>query len=163
MYVCIYTHMCVCVLSFQPCQALCNPMDYSPPSSYVHRILQASILEWVAMPSSRGVSLPGIKPLSLISPALAGGFFTTSAISVLHTHVIVSNAIFCGELCVLLICLLSSQLSNLHLWGRPPLQWLLKKYDMVGATEYLLTAFPFFLAFWLQLFFFSFLLFSFAP
>ena len=57
------------------------------------------------------------------------------------------------EKCVLLICLLSSQLSNLHLWGRPPLQWLLQKYDMVGATEYLFTAFPFFLALWLEFFF----------
>ena len=33
-------------------------MDCSPPGSYVHGILQARILEWVAMPSSRGSSLP---------------------------------------------------------------------------------------------------------
>ena len=33
---------------------LCNPMDSSLPVSSVHEILQASILEWVAMPSSRG-------------------------------------------------------------------------------------------------------------
>ena len=31
-------------------------MDYSPPGSSVHRILQTRILEWVAMPSSRGSS-----------------------------------------------------------------------------------------------------------
>ena len=36
--------------------ALCNPMDCSPPGSSVHGILQARILEWVAMPSSRGSS-----------------------------------------------------------------------------------------------------------
>ena len=35
---------------------LCNPMDCSPPDSSVHGILQARILEWVAMPSSRGSS-----------------------------------------------------------------------------------------------------------
>ena len=35
---------------------LCNCMDYSPPGSSVHGILQARILEWVAMPSSRGSS-----------------------------------------------------------------------------------------------------------
>ena len=35
---------------------LCNPTDCSPPGSSVHWILQARILEWVAMPSSRGSS-----------------------------------------------------------------------------------------------------------
>ena len=38
--------------SFQSCQALSDPMDYSPPGSPVHGILQMRILEWVAMPSS---------------------------------------------------------------------------------------------------------------
>ena len=33
---------------------LCNPVDCSPPGSSVHGILQTRILEWVAMPSSRG-------------------------------------------------------------------------------------------------------------
>ena len=33
---------------------LCDPLDYSPPGFSVHGILQARILEWVAMPSSRG-------------------------------------------------------------------------------------------------------------
>ena len=33
---------------------LCNPMDYSPPGSSVPGILQARILEWVAIPFSRG-------------------------------------------------------------------------------------------------------------
>ena len=37
----------------QSCATLCNPMDCSPPGSSVHGILQARILEWVAMPSSR--------------------------------------------------------------------------------------------------------------
>ena len=41
----------------QSCLTLCNPMDYK-----VHRILQARILEWVAVPFSRGSSNPGIKP-----------------------------------------------------------------------------------------------------
>ena len=38
----------------QPCPTLCHPMDYSPPGSSVHGLLQGRILEWVAMPSSRG-------------------------------------------------------------------------------------------------------------
>ena len=42
----------------QLCPTVGNPMDCSPPSSPVHGILQASILEWVAMPSSRGSSQP---------------------------------------------------------------------------------------------------------
>ena len=37
---------------------LCDPMDCSLPGSSVHGILQAKILEWVAMPSSRGSSQP---------------------------------------------------------------------------------------------------------
>ena len=37
---------------------LCNTMDYSPPGSSIHGILQARILEWVAMPSSRKPSWP---------------------------------------------------------------------------------------------------------
>ena len=37
---------------------LCDPMDSSPPSSSVHRVLQARILEWVAIPFSRGYSHP---------------------------------------------------------------------------------------------------------
>ena len=53
-------------------------MDCNPPGSSVHGILQARILEWVAMPSSRGSPDPGIEPTSLMSPALAGRFFTTN-------------------------------------------------------------------------------------
>ena len=49
--------VCVCSLT-QLCLTLCDPMDCSPPASSVHGILQARILEWVAMPSSRGSSLP---------------------------------------------------------------------------------------------------------
>ena len=40
------------------CLTLCDPMDSSPPGSSVWGILQARILEWVAMPSSRGPSWP---------------------------------------------------------------------------------------------------------
>ena len=39
-----------------PCSAVCDPMDCSPPGPSVGGILQARILEWVAMPSSRGSS-----------------------------------------------------------------------------------------------------------
>ena len=46
---------------------LCDPMDCSLPGSSVHGILQAGILEWVAMPPPGDLPNPGIKPRS---PAL---------------------------------------------------------------------------------------------
>ena len=50
---------CVCVpQSLQSCLTLCSPLGCSPPGPSVHGILQARILEWVAMPSSRGSSQP---------------------------------------------------------------------------------------------------------
>ena len=42
----------------------CDPVDCSLPRSSVHGILQARILEWVAIPSSGGLPDPGIKPWS---------------------------------------------------------------------------------------------------
>ena len=49
---------CMGAKSFQPCPTLCTPMDCCPPGSSVHGILQAWILEWIAMPSSRESSRP---------------------------------------------------------------------------------------------------------
>ena len=42
----------------QLCPTLCDPMDYNLPGSSVHGILQARILKWAAMPSSRGSPRP---------------------------------------------------------------------------------------------------------
>ena len=47
-------------------------MDYSPPGSSVHDILQAKILEWLPCPLPGDLSDPGIKPRSYLSPTLAG-------------------------------------------------------------------------------------------
>jgi len=67
--------VCVCVyVCAQSCLTLCDPLDCGPPGSSVHGI-QARILEWVAISFSRGSSQPAVKPTSLASPALAGGFF----------------------------------------------------------------------------------------
>ena len=54
-------------------------MDCSAPGFPVHWILQARILELVAMPFSKDLPKPGMNPKSLKSPALAAGFFATSA------------------------------------------------------------------------------------
>ena len=51
-----YSLLCVHAKSLQLCPVLCSPMDCNPPGSSIHGILQARILEWVAMPSSRGFS-----------------------------------------------------------------------------------------------------------
>ena len=44
----------VCVLVTQLCPVLCDSMNCSPPGSFIHGILQARILEWVAIPFCRG-------------------------------------------------------------------------------------------------------------
>ena len=61
------------VLVTQSCPTLCNPMDCSPPGSSDHGIFQARILEWVAMPTSRGSCRP--RDQTWVS-CTAGRFFT---------------------------------------------------------------------------------------
>ena len=53
-----YNEHLACVLNRFSCIRLFVTMDCSPPVSSVRGILQARILEWVAMPSSRGSSQP---------------------------------------------------------------------------------------------------------
>ena len=61
------------VLVIQSCLTLCDPMDCSPPSSSVHGISQARILEWVAIPFSGESSQP--RDGTRVS-CTAGRFFT---------------------------------------------------------------------------------------
>ena len=56
--------------SLRSCPTLCDPLDYSPPVSSVHGILQARMREWVAMPFSRGSSPPRDRTMSPV--ALSG-------------------------------------------------------------------------------------------
>ena len=56
---CVYIYKCVCIYtnvyaaaaakSLQSCPTLCDPTDSSPPGSSIHGILQARVLEWVAI------------------------------------------------------------------------------------------------------------------
>ena len=71
---CVCVCVCVCVLVARSCLTLCNPMDCSPPGSFVYRVFQARILEGVAMLSSGDLPNPGIEPECLVSPALVGKF-----------------------------------------------------------------------------------------
>ena len=61
----------------QSCPAVCDPMDCSLPGSSVHGILQARMLEWVAIPFSRESSQPRDRTQAF---CIAGGFFTIWAI-----------------------------------------------------------------------------------
>ena len=71
--------LCRHAKSLQSCLILWDPMDCGPPGSSVYGIPQARILEWVAMPSSRGSSqLTNQTQVSYVS-CIAGRFFTTSA------------------------------------------------------------------------------------
>ena len=63
----------------QLCLTLCNPLDCSLPGSSVREISQARILKWISglpFPSPGDLPKAGIKCMSLVSPALVGGFFT---------------------------------------------------------------------------------------
>ena len=68
----------ICCVCAQSCCTLCYLMDCSLPGYSDHGIFQTRILKWVAMPSSRGSSPPRNQTHVSQSPALAGGFFTTS-------------------------------------------------------------------------------------
>ena len=73
----LHTHVCVLnrfshVQLFAASWTVAHQAPQNP-----HGILQARILEWVAMPPPGDLSNSGIKPPSLMAPALAGGFFTT--------------------------------------------------------------------------------------
>ena len=73
----IFYFMAVCVHACKVALVVSDslqPMDCRPPGSSIHGILQAKVLEWVAMLSSKDLPDPGT---GLASPALAGGFFTT--------------------------------------------------------------------------------------
>ena len=60
----------VCAQSLQSYPTLCDRMNFSPPRSSIYDILQARILESVAMPSSRDLPNTGVEPTSPASPAL---------------------------------------------------------------------------------------------
>ena len=68
--------LCACAKSLQSCLTLCNPVDWSPPGSSVHGILQAWILEWVAISFSRGSFQSKDWTHISCGSCVAGRFFT---------------------------------------------------------------------------------------
>ena len=95
----IYTfRICVCA---QSPMILCDTMDCSLPGSSVHGIFQATIQEWVAIPTPGDLSNPGIEPMYLVSPALSGRLFTiapsgkpTFRTRSIHFHNDLANSIY---------------------------------------------------------------------
>ena len=78
---CHYSENLLSVLNklLQECLTLCNPMDCSPPGSSGHEILQATQTSAWSFSSPEDLPDPGIEPMSLMAPALAGRFFIASA------------------------------------------------------------------------------------
>ena len=71
----------------QSCLTLCDPIDCSPPGSSVHWVLRQEYWSGLPFPTLGDPSNRGIKATSLLSPALTGGFFTTSTTwEALSTH-----------------------------------------------------------------------------
>ena len=77
---------------FHLCLTFCDPVDCSLPVSSVRGILQAKILEWVAMPSSRRSSRPR-DPIHV--SCIAGGFFTAVALRKKSIEMITIFLSFC--------------------------------------------------------------------
>ena len=98
----------VAVLVTQFCPTVWDPTDCSPPGSSVHGILQERILEWIAVPFSRGSSWP--RDRTQVS-CIAGKFFTIWATGKIHLLFIYK------DICCFLI--LFPTLGNYMLWVIP--------------------------------------------
>ena len=79
-FVCLTLEHNVCAWSLESCQTVGDTMDCSPPGSSVHGILQAQILEWVAMPSSRGSSQSRDRTHVSFVFCIAGELFTAESL-----------------------------------------------------------------------------------
>ena len=83
----------VCDLVTQSCPTLCNPMNCSPSGSSIHEILQARIMEWIAIPFSRGSSCP--RDQTQVS-CIVGRLF--SFIDVCYCFLHFFSTYFCSEI-----------------------------------------------------------------
>ena len=106
-----------CVLVAQSCLTLCNPMDYRLPGSSVHGILQVRILEWVAIPFSRG-SLQS-RDRTKVS-RIAGRFLTGWAIREVKVLVSQLCLILCDPMAGAHQAPLSMEFSRQEYWSGLP-------------------------------------------
>ena len=70
---------------------LCNPMDCNSPGSSAHGILQARILDWVAILPPGDLLGPVVESAFPMAPALVGGFFTTETPGKPTTNIVLCN------------------------------------------------------------------------
>ena len=80
---------CLHAKSIQSCPTICDPMDCSPSGSSAHGLPRQEYWNGLPFPSPGDLLNPGIKPVSLMSPALAAPFFTTSATNTAKQNVLV--------------------------------------------------------------------------
>ena len=71
----------MCAMLLQLCSTLCDPMACKSTGSPDHGILRQEYWNGLSCPSPGDLPHPGMESASLVSPALAGEFFTTSATS----------------------------------------------------------------------------------
>ena len=94
---CLYT--LVCSQSPQLCPTLCDCMDCSPQGSFVCGILQARIVEWIAIPTSRGSSPPRKRTRLSCGSCFARRFFTAEPlVKPLYTHTY--TQIYASDMCI---------------------------------------------------------------
>ena len=78
-----------CFLVAKSCPTLRDPMDCSPPGSSIHGIFPWNYWRRFPFPSPGDRPDPGIEPVSLTSPTLAGAFFTTEPTGKSYSHQVV--------------------------------------------------------------------------
>ena len=95
------SRVCVCTCVCMPLRSvgtiLWESIGSSLPGSSVHGIFQVRIQEWISISFSRGSFWPGIEATSLVSPALAAGFFTSVALD--HTDIHFKITVETGQEC----------------------------------------------------------------
>ena len=91
----IFSRDIVYVYTWFSCVGLCEPMDCSPPGSSVHGILQARILAWVAMPSSREIfPTRDLTHILCVSPAFQADSLPTGQPGKYCLYIMLLNAVY---------------------------------------------------------------------
>ena len=104
-------------------ETLCDLMDHSPSGPPVHGFLQATILEWLARPSTRKSFQPRMEPASLVFPALAGGFFITSTTWEAQAELYIVYYLNKYPLVVYIICIIFITCIDLRLYMMTIYYW----------------------------------------
>ena len=118
--------------SLQSCPTLCDPADCSPPGFFDHGLLQARILEWIAMPSCRGSSWPRDWTCFSYVCCITGRFFTCWATGAFLAFL----ATGCSGQLFLPPDESPAKLDSKHLLGRSLLEILLRQNGQYGKESW---------------------------